>query len=124
MAARRTARRGRMGKACENGATIGYEQPLWPAADGLRGSRDAAEYKHVVRGMLPKDCAHPALDKTCLGQPIDLISDIRVGDELCAPRTSCAASTSTSSRSSRAPMGKKSGEFHAPCGVSCHSGAP
>ena len=31
--------------------------------------------------MLPKDYARPALDKTRLGQLIDLVSNIRVGDQ-------------------------------------------
>ncbi len=30
-----------------NGATVGYEAELWRMADALRGSMDAAEYKHV-----------------------------------------------------------------------------
>ena len=143
-----------------DGATTGYETKLWRMADALRGSMDAAEYKHVVLGLiflkyisdafeerhaavvaewgedaaedrdeyiaenifwvptearwmhlkdtarqptigrtvddamaaiehdnpvlrdvLPKDYARPALDKQRLGQLIDLISNIRVGDE-------------------------------------------
>jgi len=143
-----------------NGATVGYEQQLWQMADALRGSMDAAEYKHVVlgliflkyisdafeeqhakleaekaqgadpedrdeyralnifwvppearwshlkaqakqstigelvddamagierdnvslKGVLPKDYARPALDKQRLGQIIDLIANIKVGD--------------------------------------------
>jgi type I restriction enzyme M protein len=35
----------------------------------------------ALKGVLPKDYARPALDKTRLGQLIDLISNIRVGDE-------------------------------------------
>ncbi|HEY9870755.1 MAG TPA: type I restriction-modification system subunit M N-terminal domain-containing protein [Candidatus Obscuribacterales bacterium] len=35
-----------------NGANIGYEAQLWQMADALRGSMDAAEYKHVVLGLL------------------------------------------------------------------------
>ena len=140
------------------GATTGYEAELWKMADSLRGSMDAAEYKHVVLGLiflkyvsdafeelyehlqgvpdadpedpeeyvaervfwvpsearwgllqaeakqpdigqlvdeamdaierdnpalkdvLPKEYARPALDKTRLGQLIDLISNIKVGD--------------------------------------------
>ncbi|HMW15686.1 MAG TPA: type I restriction-modification system subunit M N-terminal domain-containing protein, partial [Pseudomonadales bacterium] len=142
-------------------ALLGYEAQLWQMADALRGSMDAAEYKHVVlgliflkyisdafeeqharlvaeqaqgadpedpdeyraasifwvpvearwahlkalarqpsigqivddamagierdnpalKGVLPKDYARPALDKQRLGQLIDLISNIRVGDE-------------------------------------------
>jgi type I restriction enzyme M protein len=149
-------------KAKKNdGATVGYETQLWQMADALRGSMDAAEYKHVVlgliflkyisdafeeqhaklvadtlsgadpedpdeyralsifwvpaearwahlkaqakqpiigqlvddamtgierdnpalKGVLPKDYARPALDKTRLGQLIGLISNIEVGDE-------------------------------------------
>ncbi len=140
------------------GATTGYEAELWKMADSLRGSMDAAEYKHVVLGLiflkyvsdafeelhehlqgvpdadpedpeeyvaesvfwvpsearwgllqaeakqpdigqlvdeamdaierdnpalkdvLPKEYARPALDKTRLGQLIDLISNVKVGD--------------------------------------------
>ena len=35
-----------------SGATTGYEADLWRMADTLRGSMDAAEYKHVVRGII------------------------------------------------------------------------
>src|SRR5262245_48525347 len=143
-----------------NGATVGYEQQLWQMADALRGSMDAAEYKHVVlgliflkyisdafeeqrakleaeklqgadpedpdeyralnifwvppearwshlkaeakqptigqfvddamagierdnpslKGVLPKDYGRPGLDKQRLGQLIDMVSNIQVGD--------------------------------------------
>ena len=156
------ARRGRRAtQGTTASAPLGYEAQLWKMADALRGSMDAAEYKHVVlgliflkyisdafeetrarleaerdqgadpedpdeyralnvfwvppearwdylqsqarqptigqlvddameaverdnpalKGVLPKDYARPALDKTRLGQLIDLISNIRVGDE-------------------------------------------
>ena len=35
-----------------DGATTGYEAELWQMADTLRGSMDAAEYKHVVLGLI------------------------------------------------------------------------
>jgi type I restriction enzyme M protein len=35
-----------------NGATLGFEQALWLAADKQRGHMDAAEYKHVVLGLI------------------------------------------------------------------------
>ncbi|MCY3757921.1 MAG: DUF3387 domain-containing protein, partial [Acidobacteria bacterium] len=35
-----------------DGATTGYEADLWRMADALRGSMDAAEYKHVVLGLI------------------------------------------------------------------------
>ncbi|WP_420447298.1 type I restriction-modification system subunit M [Candidatus Palauibacter sp.] len=143
----------------DSGATTGYEAELWAMADTLRGSMDAAEYKHVVLGLiflkyisdafeerraavlaewgeeaaedrdeyiaenifwvprearwarlkaearqptigqtvdramtaierdnsalkeiLPKDYARPALDKQRLGQLIDMVGNIRLGD--------------------------------------------
>ena len=48
-----TKRRARQQPGSEdNGATTGYESQLWQMADALRGSMDAAEYKHVVLGLL------------------------------------------------------------------------
>jgi len=38
--------------ATNNGANLGFEQKLWQAADKLRGHMDAAEYKHVVLGLI------------------------------------------------------------------------
>jgi len=35
-----------------NTASIGFEQQIWEAADILRGNMDAAEYKHVVLGLI------------------------------------------------------------------------
>jgi type I restriction-modification system DNA methylase subunit len=36
----------------KNSATIGFESTLWQAADKLRSSMDAAEYKHVVLRLI------------------------------------------------------------------------
>jgi type I restriction enzyme M protein len=38
--------------AKKNGGDLGFEDKLWKAADELRGSMDAAEYKHVVLGLI------------------------------------------------------------------------
>jgi len=38
--------------AKNNGATLGFEAKLWEAADKLRSNMDAAEYKHVVLGLI------------------------------------------------------------------------
>jgi len=38
--------------AKQSGATIGFESTLWLAADKLRNNMDAAEYKHVVLGLI------------------------------------------------------------------------
>ena len=35
-----------------SGANLGFEATLWAAADKLRGHLDAAEYKHVVLGLI------------------------------------------------------------------------
>jgi|GEM_PF-2029512 len=35
-----------------NGAKLGFENQLWKAADKLRNNLDAAEYKHVVLGLI------------------------------------------------------------------------
>src|SRR4030067_2075574 len=49
MARRTKAGRGRNGP---NGAVLGFEAKLWQAADKLRDNMDAAEYKHVVLGLI------------------------------------------------------------------------
>ena len=35
-----------------NTSEIGFEKQIWDAADVLRGNMDAAEYKHVVLGLI------------------------------------------------------------------------
>jgi type I restriction enzyme M protein len=50
-----TARRKRNGARSaspSSDAEVGYEAELWRMADALRGSMDAAEYKHVVLGLV------------------------------------------------------------------------
>jgi type I restriction enzyme M protein len=50
----RVGRRTQMGRPRKqpNDATLGFEQKLWQAADALRNNMDAAEYKHVVLGLI------------------------------------------------------------------------
>lgn len=36
----------------ENTSEIGFEEKIWEAADVLRGNMDAAEYKHVILGLI------------------------------------------------------------------------
>jgi type I restriction enzyme M protein len=176
------------------GATIGYEAELWRMADTLRGSMDAAEYKHVVLGLiflkyisdafeeqhvrllaqrgqgadpedpdeyrainvfwvppearwthlkaqakqptigrlvddamagierdnpalksvLPKDYARPVLDKTRLGQLIDLISNIRVGDEEARAKDVLGRVYEYFLSQFASAEGKKGGEFYTP----------
>ena len=176
------------------GATTGYEAELWQMADTLRGSMDAAEYKHVVLGLLflkylsdafeerharlegersqgadpedpdeyragnifwvppaarwahlkaqakqstigqlvddamarierdnpvlkdvlPKDYARPALDKLRLGQIIDLISNIQVGDETARSKDVLGRVYEYFLSQFASAEGKKGGEFYTP----------
>ena len=175
------------------GATTGYEAQLWRMADALRGSMDAAEYKHVVLGLiflkyisdafeerhaavlaewgaeaaedrdeyiaenifwvppearwahlkaqarqptigqlvdgamvgierdnpalkevLPKDYARPALDKQRLGQLIDMISNIRVGDEDARSKDVLGRIYEYFLSRFASAEGKKGGEFYTP----------
>jgi type I restriction enzyme M protein len=175
-------------------AIIGYEAQLWQMADALRGSMDAAEYKHVVlgliflkyisdafeeqhaklvaerakgadpedpdeyrahsifwvppearwahlkaqarqstigqlvddamagierdnpalKGVLPKDFARPALDKTRLGQLIDMISNIKVGDEASRAKDVLGRVYEYFLSQFANAEGKKGGEFYTP----------
>jgi type I restriction enzyme M protein len=178
----------------ETAATLGYEAQLWQMADALRGSMDAAEYKHVVlgliflkyisdafeeqhaklvadkksgadpedpdeyralsifwvppearwahlkaqarqptvgrlvddamagierdnpalKGVLPKDYARPALDKTRLGQLIDLVSNIKVGDEASRAKDVLGRVYEYFLSQFASAEGKKGGEFYTP----------
>jgi len=177
-----------------NGANVGYEGQLWQMADALRGSMDAAEYKHVclgllflkyisdafeerhaallaekaqgadpedpdeyraqsifwvpaearwphlkaqarqstigqlvddamagierdnpaLKGVLPKDYTRPALDKRRLGQPIDLISNIKVGDEASRAKDVLGRVYEYFLSQFASAEGKKGGEFYTP----------
>jgi len=177
-----------------DGATVGYEARLWQMADALRGSMDAAEYKHVVlgliflkyisdafeaqhaqleaeqaqgadpedpdeyralnifwvppearwahlkaqarqptigqivddamagierdnaslKGVLPKDYARPALDKERLGQIIDLISNIQIGDEASRAKDVLGRVYEYFLSQFASAEGKKGGEFYTP----------
>jgi hypothetical protein len=39
-------------KKTDTAANLGFEAKLWAAADALRNNMDAAEYKHVVLGLI------------------------------------------------------------------------
>ena len=52
MAKKRAKKAAKAQKAGGNGAALGFEQTLWAAADKLRNNMDAAEYKHVVLGLI------------------------------------------------------------------------
>src|SRR5438128_7639355 len=44
--------RSRAAATSNNSANIGFEAKLWKLADALRSNMDAAEYKHVVLGLI------------------------------------------------------------------------
>ena len=46
------ATKGKAGSKPETGANLGFEAKLWQMVDGLRNNMDAAEYKHVVLGLI------------------------------------------------------------------------
>ena len=46
------ANKGKAGSKGETGANLGFQAKLWAAADALRNNMDAAEYKHVVLGLI------------------------------------------------------------------------
>jgi type I restriction enzyme M protein len=50
--ARGRASKNGAGNGKDNGATLGFEAKLWQAADALRNNMDAAEYKHVLLGLI------------------------------------------------------------------------
>ena len=193
--ARPKKRRGKAGKKpSKSGATTGYEAELWAMADALRGSMDAAEYKHVVLGLiflkyisdafeetqswllaevdegadpddpdeyraqdifwvppearwthlkaqakqptigqlvddamtgierdnpslkdvLPKDYARPSLDKLRLGQLIDMISTIKIGDEDARSKDVLGRVYEYFLSQFANAEGKKGGEFYTP----------
>src|SRR6267142_6271960 len=98
------ARRARAaGAKKDTTANIGHEANLWQMADALRNNMDAAEYKHVVlgliflkyitlvddamsaierdnptlKGVLPKDYARPGLDKQRRAIARELVATVR-----------------------------------------------
>ncbi len=46
------ANKGKAESKRETGVNLGFEAKLWAAADALRNNMDAAEYKHVVLGLI------------------------------------------------------------------------
>ncbi len=180
-------------KQVSSSAEAGYEARLWAMADALRGSMDAAEYKHVVlgliflkyisdafeerhatvldelgedaaedrdeyiaenifwvpqearwthlknqarqstigqtvdramtaierdnpalKGVLPKDYARPALDKQRLGQLIDMVGNIRVGDAEARSRDVLGRVYEYFLSQFASAEGKRGGEFYTP----------
>jgi type I restriction enzyme M protein len=68
----------------------------------------------VLKGVLPKEYARPALDKQRLGQLIDLVSNIRVGDAEARSRDVLGRVYEYFLSQFASAEGKKGGEFYTP----------
>ena len=68
----------------------------------------------ALKGVLPKDYARPALDKQRLGQLIDMISNIRVGDEASRAKDVLGRVYEYFLSQFASAEGKKGGEFYTP----------
>jgi type I restriction enzyme M protein len=68
----------------------------------------------ALKGVLPKDYARPALDKQRLGQLVDLISNIRVGDEASRAKDVLGRVYEYFLSQFASAEGKKGGEFYTP----------
>src|SRR5690606_24820778 len=68
----------------------------------------------ALKDVLPKDYARPALDKTRLGQIIDLISNIKVGDEESRAKDVLGRIYEYFLSQFASPEGKKGGTFYPP----------
>jgi type I restriction enzyme M protein len=67
-----------------------------------------------LKGVLPKEYARPALDKQRLGQLIDLVSNIRVGDEHSRSKDILGRVYEYFLSQFASAEGKKGGEFYTP----------
>ena len=67
-----------------NGATLGFEEKLWQAADKMRNNMDAAEYKHVVLGLLFLKYISDAFEEKYEELKKDALSDPEDRDEYTA----------------------------------------
>ena len=71
----------------------------------------------ALKGVLPKGYARPASDKTRLGQLIDLISNIKIGDEESRAKDVLGRVYEYFLSQFASAEGKKGGEFYTPCCV-------
>jgi type I restriction enzyme M protein len=67
-----------------NGANLGFEQKLWQSADKLRNNMDAAEYKHVVLGLIFLKYISDAFTEVYRGLEADQWADPEDKDEYLA----------------------------------------
>ena len=62
-------------KAKNGGANLGFEATMWAAADKLRNNMDAAEYKHVVLGLIFLKYISDAFEE----KQAQLVADVKSG---------------------------------------------
>lgn len=93
-------------KAQARQSTIG--QLVDDAMEGIERDNPA------LKSVLPKDYARPALDKTRLGQLIDMISNIKIGDAASRSRDVLGRVYEYFLSQFASAEGKKGGEFYTP----------
>jgi len=82
---RRIGASGRMATGTNNKeVALGFEAQMWAAADKLRGSMDASEYKHVVLGLLFLKYISDAFEELHKELDADLEADPEERDEYTA----------------------------------------
>ena len=86
-------------QSASNDATTDYKSELWQMADALRGSMDAAEYKHVVLGLIFLMCISDAFEE----RHAQLEASAARGPTR-RSRTNTAPRTSSGFRPRRAPL--------------------
>jgi len=84
------------------------------SAANVKPRSGGRSHNPALKGVLPKDYARPALDKTRLGQLIDLISNIRVGDEASRAKDVLGRVYEYFLSQFASAEGKKGGEFYTP----------
>lgn len=67
-------------KKSSGGEPLGFEDVLWKAADKLRGSMDASEYKHVVLGLIFLKYVEDAFEERRAVLRSELAADNITGD--------------------------------------------
>lgn len=68
------------GKKANGSEPLGFEDVLWKAADKLRGSMDASEYKHVVLGLIFLKYVEDAFEERRADLREELAGDKITGD--------------------------------------------
>jgi len=86
----------------DSGATLGFEATMWAAADKLRGHMDAAEYKHVVLGLVFLKYISDAFERLHAKLENEAGADPEDPDGI-GPRTSSGSRWRPAGRSSRTP---------------------